>query len=387
MTACSDYKLRELLGTGSSGKVYRSELEDGTPAAVKVVPLHRYTSRERLQVELKLLASLTHPACVRHVCSDEHEGNIFMVMEYANCGDLLSVLRQRSTPFPSPVAAELVSQLLSAVVYLHEKMGVAHRDIKPENVLIHRTATPVNGGEASLQVKLADFECVTPLRGSEKLCDWTVPCGTWMYMPPEVLLRDADLTPADLAAVDVYDVGITAFVALFRSRPFLAPNRTVLLQMIGRGVQFPQQALADVPPEARHFCSSLLNPDRRLRPTARQALLHLWLLQRSVNEDNHDPILSPTPDTPAVVSSDEGEVLSDRDSSAERLGGSLTSSPKRIGHTLSALIVAHGAKNAARTETAPLMVPPQIVADAKKELWSASSLSLETPTTHRALAQ
>jgi calcium-dependent protein kinase len=65
--------------------------------------------------------------------------------------------------------------MLSALVYLHETMGLMHRDLKPENILME------SADKNDIQIKISDFGFSTKIVPGESL-----PCGSPMYMSPQL---------------------------------------------------------------------------------------------------------------------------------------------------------------------------------------------------------
>ena len=79
------------------------------------------------------------------------------------------VKRQR---FSEKDAAEIMYQIMSAVVYCH-KSNICHRDLKPENILLEKEG----------QVKVIDFgtaQTFNPEQGMNTML------GTPYYMAPEI---------------------------------------------------------------------------------------------------------------------------------------------------------------------------------------------------------
>ncbi len=69
-------------------------------------------------------------------------------MEFISGGDLLTILKEKQGRLPEKKAGTIMKQVLSAVLYCHQK-NIVHRDLKPENVLIEN--------EHDWSVKIIDF--------------------------------------------------------------------------------------------------------------------------------------------------------------------------------------------------------------------------------------
>ncbi|KAI3660957.1 hypothetical protein MP638_004733 [Amoeboaphelidium occidentale] len=163
-------------GSGAFAKVYKAQhIETRSYHAVKVLckkeldPEH--VDIQRLEILHNERLKQNGMDCKNVVLLDdffETDEHIFMVFEYAECGDLCDLLALR--PLSEHEILQFFDQVLAAVKYCHQN-GVYHRDIKPENILLFE-----NG-----DVKLCDFGLSTTENYS-----FNHGIGTAAYMAPEV---------------------------------------------------------------------------------------------------------------------------------------------------------------------------------------------------------
>ena len=114
---------------------------------------------------------------------------LYLLMEYAPCGDLFQCLVYHGLPSLQD-SKVYVSQISAAIAYLHVKRYV-YRDLKPENILLRAN------GDACL----ADFGMAKKLENLEDRA-YSL-CGTSQYMSPEVLSRRGCRFEADLWSMGI----------------------------------------------------------------------------------------------------------------------------------------------------------------------------------------
>ncbi len=71
---------------------------------------------------------------------------IYMILEYANGGDMLTLIQQLNGPLSETDTKFWINQICNAVEYLHQN-EISHRDLKLENLLI----------DSARNIKLCDF--------------------------------------------------------------------------------------------------------------------------------------------------------------------------------------------------------------------------------------
>ena len=100
---------------------------------------------------------------------------IRLVLEYVSNGELYDYIAQRGT-LADEEARFVLAEVLDAVLYLHQTLGVAHRDLKPENILLDATG----------HVKLCDFGMSNAYHATSRPLLATH-CGSPHYAAPELI--------------------------------------------------------------------------------------------------------------------------------------------------------------------------------------------------------
>ena len=205
--------------------VYRAlDPSSNREVAIKVLPpemLHNLVTRARFKRELKLIASLEHPAIVPVYDVGEDNDQPFFVMRYMSGGSLAAMIKRER--FSLSDAAVIIERLASALDHAHSK-GIIHRDIKPDNVLFDAGNNPY----------LSDFgvakfaETAVSATGREVM-------GTPAYISPE----QARGENVDHRA-DIYGLGAILYEMLSGERPY--PGETV----IGVAVQHLNDPIPDI---------------------------------------------------------------------------------------------------------------------------------------------
>ena len=131
------YEIREKLGAGGMGWVYRAtDLRLHRTAAIKVLPLGDVSdsTRRRFLREAEAASALNHPNIVTvYEVGRQHDID-FIAMEYVQGETLHQMCRGRGLSLLK--VAHYATQIADALCAAHEA-GIVHRDLKPGNIMVN----------------------------------------------------------------------------------------------------------------------------------------------------------------------------------------------------------------------------------------------------------
>lgn len=248
------------VGHGASGEVSFARLKNGTPVALKKIPISSKSHRDEVERELTFFSSKGNsPFVMRNLGAywDAEEGAIVIPMEWMPY--TVKDLGQFWEGIEETVLRDVFFQVVSGLLYLHDEKRVIHRDIKPSNLLISETG----------YVKIADFG-VSKLVQTLDISSTYV--GTMYFMAPE-RLEQGDYGFSS----DVWSLGLTIISAVTGKNPWAPPEEMNLFELLGKisGGTTPQlpETYSD---ECRDFVAQCLirETDDQERPSCAELLKH-----------------------------------------------------------------------------------------------------------------
>jgi len=254
------YKIKSEMGRGGMSTVYRAyDPSFDREVAVKVLPremMHNLIFRARFKRELKMVASLEHPAIVPVYDVGDDEGQPYFVMRYMSGGSLADWLTKGALPLQD--TAIIIERLASALDYAHRK-GIVHRDIKPDNVLFDTNNNPC----------LTDF-------GIAKLTEAGISAtgggnvGTPAYVSPE----QAQGGKVDSRS-DVYGMGVIIYEMLTGKKPYDAETpMSMVVSHITQPIPDILQVKPDLPSEVDAIIKTAMAKDKEDRYPSAIELSH-----------------------------------------------------------------------------------------------------------------
>jgi len=193
-------------------------------------------------------------------------------MEYYSGGELFEhIVRQKQKEFTERQLAGFMTEIIDFLKYCHE-VGLVHADLKPENIVLSES-------EGQLTLKVVDFGMSVFCRPHESLKNVF---GTVTYCSPEMANKSCG------QKTDVWSAGVILYFMFSGRPPFVYKTKEAVLCRLKRHptVCFNREVWDDVSDEAKNFIRYLLNPSAGQRPTAAEALKHIWLSDLSFSRNS-----------------------------------------------------------------------------------------------------
>lgn len=247
------YQLKEEIGRGSMGVVYRGkQIALGRDVAIKVLPqalAHDASYIARFIREAQIIAGLNHPNIVHIYDAGQQNKSLYFVMEFVE-GPTLASLLHLDGSIPDYLAVEYAADIADALDVAYKERHVIHRDIKPENLMLNRWG----------KIKIMDFG-LARAPGHQQITVAKTLVGSIYYASPEqVWGHQLDNRS------DIYALGVVLYEMVCGQRPFTGRSMPELTRAITQGhLQLPRVHNPEIPPELEAIIMTALATDREQR--------------------------------------------------------------------------------------------------------------------------
>lgn len=233
----SHFYIIRSLGSGGMGVVYEAQ-DTRLPRSVAIKFLKPSLAKDgdaikRFKREARLAASLNHPNICTILDIDEGDEQSFIAMELLQGTSLKA--RLAAGPLSLDEIIDIAAQVANALATAHDH-GIMHRDLTPGNIFL------TTGLVKLLDFGLAKHFASVDIDGelSDDLTAWGAVAGTIHYMAPEQFSeRDA----VDYRG-DLFSFGAVLYQMATGARPFEAPSKSDVIELIQNQPHLPIRHLA-----------------------------------------------------------------------------------------------------------------------------------------------
>lgn len=206
------YQLFSKIGSGKISKSYLAVDEYGRRVALKVIcKLKLPTSKfsDSILNSNQRLRNLDHQNLMKLYKIIETDTNIFIILEYAEKGNLESLMKSQ-TRFPICFYKIIGAQILNALFFLHSH-GIIYGDLNLKSVYLDAKGT----------VKLAEGYNFIGISILDKNIE-----GTLSFIAPEILKG----TPPSFAT-DFFALGVVFYFIFYKRFPVFVKNKLVNFEL------------------------------------------------------------------------------------------------------------------------------------------------------------
>ncbi|KAG2327269.1 hypothetical protein Bca52824_009997 [Brassica carinata] len=272
-----EVSIGELIGEGSSSKVYKGLFRKVNPVSVRIFQPERASAvsieqKRKFEREVLLLSKIQHEnivqfigACIKPklmIVTELMEGNTLHKF-------LLSI---RPNPLDLKLSISFALDIARGMEFLHANV-IIHRDLKPSNMLLTKDQK---------HVKLADFG----LAREETKGFMTCEAGTYRWMAPEIFSHEA-LQVGEKKLydhkVDVYSFAIVFWELLTNKIPFKGKNNIFVAYAASKN---QRPSLDNLPPGVSCLLEACWAADPKARPEFKEITVSLEKLLRSLCSDD-----------------------------------------------------------------------------------------------------
>ena len=282
-----NYIIGKLLREEYYGKVHISKKkgDDKNLYATRILEREKIEKEKDLynylNQEINILQSLKHPNIVKLEDIKKTKTHFYLTMEYCNGADLPKALEKYKEkygkPFSEEIVQHLMTQLISAIKYIHEK-GIIHKNINLENIMLNfeneKDIKDLNLMKAN--VKIIDFF------HSSKKSKPGLPINASPSTLKKLKLGGYNIKMADNddQKVDIWSLGTIFYEILIGKPIFDADDLNEQIDKVEQGDYYVPKNISF---ESVSFMNGMLQQEPKKRLNAEQLLKHPFLT-KNINE-------------------------------------------------------------------------------------------------------
>ncbi|ODV62072.1 protein kinase PKH3, partial [Ascoidea rubescens DSM 1968] len=290
-----DFQFSGSIGQGSYSTVYKAiDIHTKKLYAIKILSKNHIVNEKKIKyvdIEKKTLNKLgKHPGIVTLHFAFHDESFLYFVLDFAEFGELLSLIRKLGSLNEFAIKYYLV-QLIDVIKYMHSK-GIIHRDLKPENILLNHDMKLMltDFGAAKIldknSIKNSDYSTnqntintstnINNINNIERRASFV---GTAEYVSPELLQYNQCGFESDIWAI-----GCILFQFITGNPPFKAQTEFLTFQkIINLDYTFPNYYIPDY---FKNLIANLLTPNPKQRISLSNLRKHYFFNDTNWNDFN-----------------------------------------------------------------------------------------------------
>ena len=260
-----EYRFKNQLGGGHFGTVRRgyriSEKNKKMKFfAIKSIPMKNLSCNINDFIkEVDIISTLDHPNIIKFYETFHDDYFFHIVMELCKGKDIIHQMGNYGIIEEKKVTY-IIFKVLLAIAHCHNR-GVTHRDLKPENILF-------DSMKKDAEIKILDFGLSRKYDKEQKMHSIL---GTPYYVAPEVLKGEYD------EKCDIWSIGAMTYLMLCGEPPFNGnSNNEIFKKIVKENIKINTLLWKNISNNAKDFVKICLSKNSNKRPSAQEALNHIW---------------------------------------------------------------------------------------------------------------
>ncbi len=179
---------------------------------------------------INTLVKLSHPNLIRIIEILEDDKYFYIIYDYCPGKDLFNYFYSNRSKLSEVLIRKVLTQILSALGYLH-RSGVIYKNLIPSKILVYNKEFDPN----DIQIKLGDLINNTEIFSKKN----------YIYQGFDNIIQDPlFIAPEYLEKkynhkVDIWGVGMLAYLLFIGAPPFKGPKHKILYQIANENINYP----------------------------------------------------------------------------------------------------------------------------------------------------